>query len=71
MATASASTAKIIGIVLAVVGIGLAVRGYQLSDSIGSQLTQAFTGSETDEVMTYYIAGAVSFFVGVYLFIKN
>ncbi|WP_297189321.1 DUF3185 family protein [uncultured Porticoccus sp.] len=67
----SASTIKVIGIILLVVGAGLALWGYQLSESIGSEITQAVTGSETDKVMTLYIAGAVSFVVGLYLFIKN
>ncbi|WP_339640730.1 DUF3185 family protein [uncultured Porticoccus sp.] len=71
MAMGSASTIKIIGIILLVVGAGLALWGYQLSESIGSEITQAVTGSETDKVMTLYIAGAVSFVVGLYLFIKN
>jgi hypothetical protein len=61
---------KIIGLILLVVGAGLALWGYQLSDSIGSQLTQAVTGSDTDKVMTLYITGAASFIVGLYLF-KN
>lgn len=71
MAMGSASTIKIIGIILLVVGAGLALWGYQLSESIGSEIAQAVTGSETDKVMTLYIAGAVSFVVGLYLFIKN
>ena len=62
---------KIIGIVLAVAGIGLAIWGYQLSGSVGSQITQAVTGSDTDKVMTLYIAGAVSLVVGLFLFIKK
>jgi len=62
---------KIIGIVLAVVGVGFAVWGYQLSGSIGSEVTQAVTGADTDRVMTYYILGAVAFVVGIYLFRKN
>ncbi len=62
---------KIIGLILAVVGIGFAIWGFQLSGSIGSQVTQAVTGSDTDKVMSYYIFGAVSFVVGMYLFIKN
>lgn len=53
-------------------GIGLAIWGYQLSGSVGSQITQAATGSNTDKVMTFYIAGAISFVVGIYLFsLKN
>ena len=71
MATGSGTTMKIIAIALIVLGIGLAIWGYQLSDSIGSQITQAVTGSDTDKVMTFYIAGAVSFFVGIFLFARN
>ena len=71
MANGSVTTIKMIGIVLAVLGIGLAIWGYQLSGSVGSQVTQAVTGSDTDKVMTYYIAGAVSFVVGIYLFAKR
>ena len=71
MAMGSGITMKVIGIVLVVLGIGLAVWGYQLSGSVGSQVTQAVTGSDTDKVMTFYIGGAVSFFVGIFLFIKN
>jgi hypothetical protein len=71
MTTGSGHTLKIIGIVLAVLGIGLAIWGYQLSGSVGSQITQAVTGSDTDKVMTLYIAGAVSFVVGLYLFLKK
>lgn len=65
------TTMKIIGLVLTVIGVGFAVWGYQLSSSVGSQITQAVTGSDTDRVMTYYIFGAVSFVVGLYLFRKN
>lgn len=71
MAMGSNSTMKIIGIVLLVLGIGLAIWGYQLSGSVGSQITQAITGSDTDKVMIFYITGAISFIVGVYLFAKN
>jgi hypothetical protein len=71
MAMGSGTTMKIIGIVLVVLGIGLAIWGYQLSGSVGSQIKHAVTGSDTDKVMTFYITGAVSFIVGIYLFAKN
>jgi uncharacterized protein YjeT (DUF2065 family) len=71
MAMGSGATMKIIGIVLVVLGIGLAIWGYQLSGSFGSQITQAVTGSDTDKVMTLYITGAVSLVVGIYLLIKK
>ena len=71
MAMGSATTMKIIGLALVVLGVGLGIWGYQLSGSVESQLTQAVTGSDTDKVMTFYIGGAVSLVVGLYLFIKK
>ncbi len=71
MTMGPATTKKVIGIALAVIGLGLALWGYQLSGSVGSQITQVVTGSEPEKVMTLYITGAASFIVGVYLFIKN
>jgi len=65
------SIIKPVGIALIVIGVGLAFWGYQLSGSMGSQLSQALTGSHTDKVMTFYIGGAASFFIGLYLFIKK
>ena len=71
MAKKSDPTMKIISMVLLVVGIGLAYRGYQMSDSPGSQLNSAINGSPTDKVMMFYIGGAVSFVIGLYLFIRK
>lgn len=71
MAKGSGNLMKIAGIILIVVGGGLAIWGYQLSGSVGSQITEAVTGSETDKVMTLYIAGAASFVAGLFLVVKN
>jgi hypothetical protein len=71
MANNSTSPLKIIGIALMVIGIGLAFWGYQTSGSIGSQFSQTFSGSPPDKVMMFYIGGAASFFVGIYLVIKK
>jgi hypothetical protein len=62
---------KIVGIVLAVVGVGLAFWGYRLSGGFGSQVNQAFTGSPTDKVMIFYIGGAASLAVGLLLLLKK
>lgn len=71
MAKKSNSTMTIVSIALIVIGIGLALWGYQLSGSVGSKLTQTMTGSHTDKVMMLYIGGAASFIVGLYLKIKK
>ena len=71
MANSSIPATKIIGIALVVIGLGLAYWGYRLSGSVGSQVTQAVTGSDSDKVMTFYISGAVSLVVGLYLFINK
>ena len=71
MSKGSKLAMKPVSIALIIIGIGLAFWGYQLSGSVGSQISQALTGSHTDKVMTFYIGGAVSFFIGLYLFIKK
>jgi len=65
------SNLKIIGIILLVIGVGLAVWGYQLSGSVGSQLTKAFSGSHTDKVMMMYIGGAASAVAGLFILLKK
>ena len=62
---------KLIGIILLVLGVGLAVWGYQLSGSVGSQLTKAVSGSYTDKVMMMYIGGAASAIAGLYMLTKK
>lgn len=62
---------KLISIVLLVVGVGLAVWGYQISGSFGSQVNNAINGSPSDKVMMLYIGGAVSFVIGLYLLARK
>jgi hypothetical protein len=71
MANNSMAATKIIGIALVVLGVGLAFWGFRLSDSVGSQISHAVSGSYSDKVMTFYISGAVSFVVGIYLLVKG
>ncbi|MGA8864643.1 MAG: DUF3185 family protein [Gallionella sp.] len=71
MASSSSSAMKIIGIVLVLAGLGLAYWGHRLSGSIAAQITHAFTGSEPDQVMRYYVGAAASFVVGIFLFLKK
>ena len=71
MANSSLPIVKVIGIALIVIGAGLIVRGYQLSDSIGSRLTETLSGSMPDDVMIRYIAGAASLAVGLFVLLRR
>ena len=51
-----------------VIGAGAIFWGYELSGSIGSQVTETISGSSSDEVMSRYIGGATSLIAGLYLF---
>jgi hypothetical protein len=65
------NTNKLLGLALAVVGIGLEYWAYEMSDSLGSQLSRAVTEADTDKVIMLYIAGAASFVVGIYLLVRK
>jgi len=71
MAKSSKSGMQVIGLVLLVVGVGLAYWGHQMSSSLTSQLTEAVSGSLPDEVMYRYIGGAVCGVVGFFLLFKK
>jgi hypothetical protein len=53
--------------VLVIVGAGLAWSGYELSQTLGNQIGQAFGGSASDGVVMRYVAGAVCAAAGVFL----
>jgi uncharacterized protein YjeT (DUF2065 family) len=65
------NTTTLLGLVLLVVGIGLAWWGYELSESLGSQLTETFSGAMPDAVMYRYIGGGAAIVAGLYLLIKK
>ncbi len=58
---------RIGGIVLIVIGLGIAYTGYDLSSTLGNELGSALKGSPTDSVMLRYVLGAVSAGVGIFL----
>ena len=62
---------KIIAIILAVVGIALIIWGFQMSDSVGNELTKTFTGSSSNDVVYRYIGGVACLAVGAFLFFKK
>ena len=57
---------KAIGVVSLVVGVLLLVWGYNISQSVTSQLKEAVTGSPTDRVIYFYIGGAVLSVFGLF-----
>jgi len=56
---------KYIGIVLLVVGAGLAVWGYNMYDSAGSQFSRAFNGNAPIEAWGGMIGGAICVLLGI------
>jgi hypothetical protein len=62
---------QVIGLILLVVGVGLAYWGHQMSGSLNAQLTEAVSGSLPDAVMYRYIGGAVCGVVGFFLLFKK
>jgi uncharacterized membrane protein len=67
MARDSSSKKKILSFLLIVAGMAMVFQGYQLSDSVESQVTEAVTGSYSDEVLMFYISGVISLVVGIIL----
>ena len=62
---------KLLAIILIVLGAVLIIWGLNLSDSPANEVSRAFTGSSTDEVVYRYIAGAVSVAAGLFLFLRK
>jgi len=62
---------KAIGLALIVIGVGLAYWGYQISETVTSQLTSTISGSLPDEVMYRYIGGAACGVAGLFLVAKG
>ncbi|WP_416305497.1 DUF3185 family protein [Neptunicella sp. SCSIO 80796] len=62
---------KIISLALIVLGIGLAYWGWDIADSVQSEISQTITGSHSDKVMKLYIGAAISLVVGLYLYFKK
>lgn len=58
---------KLIGVALLVAGAIALYFGWQSSESVGDQVTEAFTGRFTDETMVFIIGGAVAFVAGIAL----
>lgn len=60
-----------IGIALLVIGVGLLIWGYNISQSVSGQLSSAFSGSPGDKAMILYIAGGICAALGIFKLIKR
>ncbi len=56
---------KIIGIVLIIAGAALALWGYNIYDSAGSQVSRAFSGDTPLEAWAGMVGGAICFVIGI------
>ncbi len=65
------SSNKIIGIVLLVIGIVLLYFGYQSSQGLDDQVSEALTGRFTDTTTWYYLLGAAGAIVGLVFLAKK
>lgn len=62
---------KLLGLICLVVGAILLFFGWQSSESVGDQLTEALTGRFTEQTMMYIIGGAVALVAGLYLMLRG
>ena len=56
---------KNIGIVLIIVGVALALWGYNIYDSAGSQMSRAFSGDAPIEAWVGMIGGLICIVMGI------
>lgn len=56
---------KVIGIVFIIVGIALAVWGYNIYDSAGSQVSRALSGDAPVEAWIGMVGGAICIVFGI------
>ena len=56
---------KIIGIVLIIAGVALALWGYNIYDSAGSQVSRAFSGDAPLEAWAGMVGGTICLVIGI------
>jgi drug/metabolite transporter (DMT)-like permease len=61
------SPKKLIGVALLVAGVILLVLGYQSSQGLDDQISEALTGEFTDRTLWYWITGGMSSAIGLVL----
>jgi LPXTG-motif cell wall-anchored protein len=61
------SNMKIVGFVLLIVGVVLLFFGWQSSEGLDDQVSEAVTGEYTDSTMWYIILGVIAAAAGAFL----
>jgi uncharacterized membrane protein YidH (DUF202 family) len=56
---------KIIGVVLIIAGVALAIWGYNIYDSVGSQVTRTFSGDAPIEAWAGMVGGVICVVIGI------
>lgn len=56
---------KIIGIVLIIVGVALAIWGYNIYESVGSQVSRTFSGDAPLEAWAGMVGGVICVVIGI------
>jgi hypothetical protein len=65
------NTSKLIGIGLLVLGAILLYFGFNATQSVGEEMSEAFTGKYSDETMFYLIGGGVAAVAGLFMVLRK
>lgn len=65
------NTAKLIGVGLLVLGAILLYFGFNATQSVGEEVSEAFTGKYSDDTMMYLIGGGVAAVAGLFMVLKK
>lgn len=65
------NTSKLIGIGLLVLGAVLLYFGFNATQSVGEELSEAFTGKYSQETMLYLIGGGIAAIAGLFMVFKK
>jgi len=62
---------RAVGIALIIIGVVLLIWGVNASQSLGSEVSEAFTGSPSDKSMWFIVGGIASAVVGLFLSLRS
>jgi cytosine/uracil/thiamine/allantoin permease len=61
---------RAVGVALIIIGVVLLIWGVNASNSFGSEVSEAFTGSPTDRAIWLIVGGIASAVVGLFLTLR-